>query len=79
MDEDDLHVLGRDQVGTKILRGDTKIWIDADTVYSEKVLLVAYCQEIVDFLKSVVERINWRGNDIRTSLDARKFLPGLNS
>ena len=79
MDKEDLDGLGREQWQRNTLKKNVDVWVDADEEYNQKVLVAAYSEEIVEFIKSVLVNINWRRNTIQTALDAMKFEHGLNN
>ena len=79
LDKPALDEMDREQCQRKIYKTEMDVWVDADDEYNQKILLVSYSEEIVEFLKSILNSINWRRNMIQTALDAMKFEHGLNA
>lgn len=74
---EELARLGWQLLPQRVLKEDIprNIQADADVRVSNMNLIV--CEEKLDFLKSVIQRIMWRGQDIRNSIDWIKFKNGV--
>ena len=60
----------------KILKADVNNYIDADSDIINLTLKIGMQQEKVALPKSIIDNIQYRGNTIRTALDAVKFEAG---
>jgi hypothetical protein len=57
----------------KILKADVKEYIDSDPDVIEYFLKMAYQQEKIDLLESIIKTLSQRGWQIKTALDWEKF------
>lgn len=63
----------------KILKADMDRYMNADPDINKAKLAIAIQEDKIDLLKSIVSKINFRGNLIRTILDDLKWKSGINS
>lgn len=60
----------------KIIKADCGNYVDADADVVSLTLKIGVQQEKVTLLKSIIDNIQYRGNTIKTALDAVKFEAG---
>ncbi len=60
-----------------ILKNEVNIYLESDQHIQEQVLKIAYQNEKVDFLLSIVDTINRRSFLLKTMLDYQKFANGI--
>ena len=60
-----------------ILKSEVGIYLESDQHIQEQILKIAYQNEKVDFLLSVVDTINKRSYLLKTMLDYQKFANGI--
>ena len=63
--------------GLTVLKGDLDKWYDADEVIQEHQKRMAVQAEIVSVLKEIMENIKWRHQNIKNSIEWRKFTSGV--
>jgi hypothetical protein len=60
-----------------ILSGNMDTYIDADIHMQEHLAKLAYAEEVLKFLESVIGSINKRGYDIKNAIEFAKFSMGV--
>ena len=76
-DYEDLKQRGWDQVNIKILKADIQIHIDANQIWIDNNLKLAYQKEKVEFLESIIKSLNGRGFNINAAIQWEKFKVGI--
>ena len=61
----------------KILKADIQIHIDANQIWIDNNLKVAYQKEKVEFLESIIKSLNGRGFNINAAIQWEKFKVGI--
>jgi hypothetical protein len=59
-----------------ILKSDIPIYMESDKEMIELSLKIGYQQEKVDFLESIIKSFQYRGYNIKSAIDYRKFTMG---
>ncbi len=77
MSEEELSRRGWEPFQLKVLKGDLDRYIDADSQVMVEVDKIAYQEEKVDYLQSVLKSITSRGWDIKNAIEWRKFINGI--
>jgi len=76
-DYEELKERGWDQINMKILKADIQIHIDANQIWIDNNLKVAYQKEKVEFLESIIKSLNGRGFNINAAIQWEKFKVGI--
>lgn len=76
MDKAELRDLGWEPQPLKILRQDMPIYMDADKDIGTQSLIIAYQQEKVDFLESIIKSLTARGFNIKNAIEWARFQVG---
>ena len=76
-DYEELKERGWDQINMKILKADIQIHIDANQIWIDNNLKVAYQKEKVEFLESIIKSLNGRGFNINAAIQWEKSTVGI--
>tara|TARA_B100000131_G_C17952645_1_gene547086 strand:- start:291 stop:725 length:435 start_codon:yes stop_codon:yes gene_type:complete len=77
MSEEELSRRGWEPFQLKVLKGDLDRYIDADSQVMVESDKIAYQEEKVEYLQSVLKSITSRGWDIKNAIEWRKFINGI--
>jgi len=76
LDEETLKERNWEPNPRKILRSDIDMYIDGDKEYIDLNLKIAYQQEKIDFLESIIRSLNSRGYEISSAIKWEFFKVG---
>jgi hypothetical protein len=77
LDMETMSEYGWEQNQHIILKSDVSMHIDANPVWIQSNLKIAYQQEKVDFLDSIIKSLNGRGFNINAAIQWEKFKVGI--